>query len=99
VTTLHAEAVAAEVVVPARRTDEAPRRIGLQPPLVLAPVPDAILRTEHPAPAFAVEHPEISHGDAKGARLQIAGATLLDEELVADLCFGEWIDGHVESMA
>jgi hypothetical protein len=91
--------VAAEVVVPARRTDEAPRRIGLQPPLVLAPVPDAILRTECPTPAFAVEHREIAHCDAKGARLQIADAALLGEEPVADLCFSEWIDGHVESMA
>ena len=94
VAALHAEAVASQVVVPARGADEAARRIRLQPSFVLTPVPDAILWAEHPSPALAVEHGEVAHRDAKRARLQVADAALLDQELVTDLCFGEWIDGH-----
>ena len=84
--------------MPARRTDEPSRRIRLQPSLVLAPVPDAVLRSEHPSPAFVIEHREVADGDAKRTRLQISGAPLVDQELVSDLCFGEWIDRHRESM-
>ena len=91
---LHAEAVPPKIVMAARRTDEAARRIGLEPSLVLAAVPDAILGPEHPAPALAVEHSKISHRDAKRTWLQVADAAFLDQELVTDLCFGEWIDGH-----
>jgi len=83
-----------KVVVPARRTYESARRVRLQPSLVLAPVPDAILRSKHPSPALAVEDREIAHRDAKRTRLQVADAPFLDQELVTDLCFSEWIDGH-----
>src|SRR5437667_11890157 len=83
--TFHAEAVPSQVVMSARRTHEAARRIGLQPELVLAPVPDAVLRSEHPSPAFAVEHRQVAHGDAIRARLELSGAPLLDQELVSDL--------------
>src|SRR5207253_100994 len=95
---LHAEAVPPQVVMSARRTHEAARRIGLQPALVLAPVPDAVLRSEHPSSAFAVEHRQVAHGDAIRARLEISGASLLDQELVSDLCFREWIDRHAGSI-
>ena len=98
VTALHAEAVASQVVVTARRADQAARRIGLQPSLVLAPVPNAVLRSEHPSPAFVVEHSKVSDRDTKCTRWQISGAPLIDQELVSDLCFGEWIDRHPESM-
>jgi len=91
---LHAEAVASQVVVSARRADEAARWIRLQPPLVLAAVPDAVLGPQHPPPALAVEHREVADRDAKRARLQVADASLLDQEPVSDLCFGEWIDSH-----
>ena len=83
----------------ARRTHEAARRIGLQPALVLAPVPDAVLRSEHPSPAFAIEHREVADGDAIPARLEVSGAPLLDQELVSDLCFREWIDRHAGEYA
>jgi hypothetical protein len=86
--------VSPKVVVPARRTYEPARRVRLQPSLVLAPVPDAILRPEHPSPALAVKNREIAHRDPKRARLQAADAPFLDQELVTDLCFSEWIDGH-----
>jgi hypothetical protein len=78
----------------ARWTHQPPRRIGLQPPLVFAPVPDSILRSQHPATALAVEHREVAHGDSESARLKIPRSPLFDEELVADLGVGEWIDGH-----
>src|SRR5207245_6406034 len=52
---LHTKAVSAQIVMSARGAHQAPRRICLQPALVLAPVPDAVLRSEHPSPAFAIE--------------------------------------------
>ena len=91
---LHAEAVPAEVVMPARRTHQPAWRICLQPPLVLAPVPDPVLRPEHPPPAFAVEHGKISHRHPKGARLQVPGLPLVDEMAISTLGLREWIDGH-----
>ena len=80
--------------MPARGTDEAARRIRLEPSLVLTAVPDAVLGAEHPPPALAVEHGEIAHRDAKRTWRQVAYASFLDQELVTDLGFGEWIDGH-----
>ena len=70
VAALHAEAVPAQVVVPARRADQSPRRIRLQPPLVLPSVPDAVLGSEHPAATFAVQHGKVSHREPERARLQ-----------------------------
>ena len=99
-TALHAEAVPAEIVMPTGRADQPPRRIRLQPSLVLSPVPDPILGSEHPAPALVVEHREIAYGDPERTRLQVADAPFFDQELVATLCFGEWIYRHrSESMA
>src|SRR6266581_3293880 len=91
---LHAEAVPSEVVVAAGRTNEPPRRIRLQPPLVLAPVPDPVLWAERPPPAFVVEHGEVSDRDPEGPRLQAPGAPLLDQGLVAALGFREGIHSH-----
>ena len=80
--------------MPARGTDEAARRIGLQPSLVLAPVPDTVLGPEHPTPALAVEHRKIAHGDAKRAWLEVAGSPLFDEVLEANFSFRERIHSH-----
>ncbi len=77
-----------------RRAHQPARRIGLQPPFVFPPVPDSVLRSQHPSPSFAVEHGEVANRDAERTRLKVAGVPLLDEELVADLGFGERIDGH-----
>ncbi len=73
---------------------EPPWRISLQPPLVLAPVPDPILGSEHPAAPFAVEHGEIPHRQPKRPCLERARATLVDESAITRFGFGEWIDGH-----
>ncbi len=96
---LDAEAVPAQVVVAAGRADEAARRIRLQPALIFAAVPDAVLRSENPAAPLAVEdgkvpdrHPERSGQDAPGV-------PLFDERSIADLGFGERIDCHAESIA
>jgi hypothetical protein len=94
VAALHAEAVPPQVVMATRRTDEPAGRIRLEPSLVLAAVPDTVLGPEHPPPALAVEHSKIAHRDAKRTWLQVADAAFLDQELVTDLCFSEWIDGH-----
>ena len=88
----------AQIVMPARRTHQTPRRIGLQPPFVLPPVPDSVLRSKHPSPSFAVEHREIAHRHAVRSSLQVADAPFLGQELVTDLCFGKRVDGHAESM-
>jgi len=81
-----------------RRTHQASRRVGLQPTFVLPPVPDSIFRSEHPTPPLAVQHREVAHRDPVRSRLQVAGAPLLDEELVSDLSFGKRVDCHAESM-
>lgn len=86
--------MAAEVVVAARRANEAARRIGLQPALVFAPVPDPVLGPEHPPAALAVEHREVAYSDPERARLHVAGAPFLEQIPVSDLRFGEWIDSH-----
>ena len=80
--------------MPARRTHQPARRIGLQPTLVLAAIPHAVLGSQHPTPALAVEHGKVAHRDAKGAWLEISHAPLLDEILEANLGFGEGIDCH-----
>ena len=91
---LDAEAVPSEVVMTARRTHEPARRIRLQPSLVLAPVPDPVLGSEHPSPSFAVQNGQVANRDSKSAWRQVAHAALLDEEFESDLCLGEGIDGH-----
>jgi hypothetical protein len=83
----------------ARRADQAPRRIGLQPSFILAAIPDAIFRPEHPPAPFAVEHGEVSDRKPEGARRQAAFAPLIDKMPVTDLSLGERIDGHAESIA
>jgi hypothetical protein len=80
--------------MPARGTDQPARWVRLQPPLVLAAVPDPILGPEHPSASLAVEHREISNCDAECSRLQVSNAPFLHEGLVANLCFGEWINRH-----
>jgi hypothetical protein len=94
-----AEAVTAQVVVAARRADQPARRVCLQPSLILAAVPDAVFRPEHPAPSFAVEHGQVSDGEPERARGQAAFAPLIDKVLVADLGVGEGIDCHAQSIA
>ena len=82
----------------ARCAHEASRWVCLQPPLALAPVPDAVLGSEHPSPPLAVEHGEVAHREPKSSCLKIAVATLLDENPVLSLGICERIDSHGESM-
>ena len=96
---LHAEAVAAKVVMPAVGAYQPPRRVCLQPALVLPPVPHSVLRTEHPAMPLAVQHREVTHCEPEGTRLERAGPALRHQRLVVGLCFGEGIDGHVETVS
>ena len=95
----HAEAVPAQVVVTARGADKASRGIGLQPAFVLPPVPDSVLRPEHPAPPLAVEDREVAHRDPERPGLHVAGSALVDEVPVSDLRFREWIDRHAGEYA
>ena len=97
--TLDAEAVAPEVVMAAGGADQSARRIGLKPSLILAAVPDAILRPEHPPPPFAVEHGQVPDRHPERPREQAAFAALIHQVLVTDLCLGEWIDCHAQSIA
>src|SRR5437899_6723344 len=75
----HAVAVAAQIVMAAVRADEPARGISLQPPFMLAAVPDSVLRSQHPAVALAVQHREIANREPERTRLQIAGAPLDDQ--------------------
>jgi len=85
--------------VAARRANETSWWIGLQPPLALAPVPDAVLGAHHPAASLAIENCQVAHRDAEGPRLQGSDAALLDQVPITELGFGEWIDSHPQSIA
>ncbi len=80
--------------MPAVGADQTAGRIRLQPPLVLAPVPHSIFRTEHPPMALAVEHGEVAHGQPERARRQTAVPALVHQRSISDLCLGEGVDGH-----
>jgi hypothetical protein len=82
-----------------RGADQASRWIGLQPPLALSPIPDAVLRTEHPSPPFTVQDREVADGEPEGSGLKAAVATLVHEQAVPRLGVGKRIDSHVESIA
>ena len=85
--------------MPARRAHQPPRRIRREPPLVLAPIPDAVLGPQHPAVPLAVEHRKVADRKPERPRLERPASTLGDQGLVAGLCFGEGIDGHVETVS
>ena len=80
--------------MPAAGAHEPSRRIRRQPPLVLAPVPDSVLRTEHPAVALAVQNREVSDRQSERAWGQSAGATLLDQRAIPGLRLGKGIHSH-----
>jgi S-DNA-T family DNA segregation ATPase FtsK/SpoIIIE len=71
----------------------------LQPSLVFSAVPDAVFRPEHPAAPFAVEHGQVTHSEPEGSGLQATRLAFIDQELVADLSFGEWIDCHAQRVS
>jgi hypothetical protein len=85
--------------VTARGAHQPARRVGLQPALALATVPDAILGTEHPPPSLAVEDCQVAHRQPEGPRLQAAAPTFLDQRAVANLGIRERINSHAESIA
>jgi hypothetical protein len=99
VAALDTEAVATEVVVTAGWTHQTTRRVGLQPALAFAAVPDAILGAEHPTPPLAIKDRQVSYRQPERSGLQTAGAALLDEGAIAELGISERIDCHVESIA
>ena len=83
----------------ARRADKSPRRVGLQPAVAFSPVPDAVLRTKHPAASLTVKNGEVADCDAERADRDVAGAPSRDQLAISSLCIGKWIDGHPESIA
>src|SRR6266852_5819780 len=91
--------MSAEVVMSARCAHEPARRVRLQPALALAPIPDPILRTEHPSSALAVENRKVTYGKPERSGLEPPVAALLDQHAITGLGVREWIDGHAESIA
>ena len=83
----------------ARCAHEPARRVRLQPALALAPVPDPILRAEHPSPSLSVEHSEVTHRKSERSGLEPAVAALLDQVAISGLGVRKWIDRHAESIA
>jgi hypothetical protein len=83
----------------ARCAHETSRWICLQPSLALSPVPDAVLRTKHPSPPFAVQDREVADREPESSGLQAAIATLVDQQAIARLCVGKRIDSHKQSIA
>lgn len=98
-TAFDAEAVPPQVVVTARWADQPAGRIGLQPALALATVPNAVLGPEHPASALAVQHRQIAHREPEGPGFQAPTTALHDQVAVARLGLGERIDSHAQSIA
>jgi hypothetical protein len=91
--------VATEVVMAARCAHETSRRVGLQPPLALSSVPDAVLGTEHPAPPLTIEDREVADCEPKGSGLEAAVAALVDQLAITRLGVSKRIDSHGESIA
>jgi hypothetical protein len=83
----------------ARCAHEAPRWVCLQPALTFTAVPDAVLRTKHPAPPLAVENGEVADREPKSSGLEAAVAALIDQQPVARLGVSKRIDSHPESIA
>jgi hypothetical protein len=83
----------------ARCAHEASRWVSLQPPLAFAPVPDAILWAEHPAPPFAVQDREVADREPERSGLKAPVATLIDQQPITRLGVSKRIDSHAESIA
>ena len=83
----------------ARCAHETSRWVCLQPALTLSAVPDAVLRTEHPTPAFAVQDREVADREPERSRLEAAVTTLVDQNSISRLGVRERIDSHPESIA
>src|SRR5258708_12825766 len=77
---LHAKAVPPQVVMPARRTHQPPRRVCLQPPLVLAAIPDPVLGPQHPPATLPVEHGQVAGRDAQSPGREVSGLPLVPTE-------------------
>ena len=96
---LDAVAVTSEIVVSARSANQPARRVCLQPSFTFTAVPDAILRTEHPSPAFAVEDREVANGEPECSGVKPAVAALLHQQLIVSLGVRKRIDSHAQSIA
>ena len=94
-----AKTVTPEIVMPARGAHQPARWVGLQPALALAPIPDPILRAEHPPSALAVEDRKVTYGKPERPGLEPAVATLFDEHSIASLGIRKRVDRHAKSMS
>ena len=98
-TAFDTKAVPAEVVMSARGAHQPARWVGLQPALALAPIPDPILRAEHPPSALAVEDRKVTYGKPERPGLEPAVAALFDEHSIASLGIRKGVDRHAKSMS
>lgn len=83
----------------ARCAHKASRWVCLQPALALSAVPNAVLRTEHPAPPLAIQDREVADREPESSGLETAVATLIDEQAITRLGVRERIYSHGESIA
>jgi hypothetical protein len=83
----------------ARCAHQASRWVCLQPALALSAVPDAVLGTEHPSAAFAVQDCEVADREPESSGLKAAVAALIDQQPIARLGVRKRIDSHLESIA
>ena len=80
------------------RAHEAAGRIFGQPAVAVTPVPGAVLRAEHPRPAFAIDHRQLAHTGPEGPRLDLSAAPFQDQLPVPRFGQPEGIDGHRASI-
>ena len=83
----------------ARSTHEPARWVRLEPALPLSPIPDPVLRAEHPSPALAVENGKVTHRKSERSGLDAAVAALFNEHSIAGLGIRKGVDRHAKSMS
>jgi hypothetical protein len=90
--------VSLQVVVAAALADEAARRLRLTPAVAVPSIPDTVLRTQRPFPAFAVDDTELADGRAERTRVKSAAPSVTEQLPVPHLCLAEGIDSHRASI-
>jgi hypothetical protein len=90
--------VTLEVVVSAALADQPAWRLRLRPAISIAPVPDAVLRTQGPFTALAVHDPQLADRRSEGTGVENALAAIAEKASVAQLSLRERVYGHRASI-
>jgi hypothetical protein len=84
--------------VPAAAADHAAGWLRLAPAVPIPPVPDAVLGTQRPLPAFAVDDSKLADGGPERARVEGTSTPVTEQRPVTHLRLTEGIDRHRASI-